>query len=125
MGGASCVSRAPPGLRRVGGLPRSSVGRDVRSFDEDPSAAALAAELRTAGVEVRSTVPYDEMVRLIHQARAVYVPCTIDGGGERAVLEARAAGVGVVIEVGGRQGLRKRLAAWERARGGAGRRSYE
>ncbi len=35
---------------------------------------------------------------MYNSAAVVYIPCTVDGGGERAVLEAKAAGAVVEVE---------------------------
>lgn len=51
-----------------------------------------------AGIDVIDFVHYFELSKLYNMSRKCYVPCSIDGGGERAVLEARACGLPVEIE---------------------------
>ena len=46
---------------------------------------------------VLDAVSYVELLSLMLRSRVVYIPCALNGGGERAVLEARAAGVKVRI----------------------------
>ena len=59
---------------------------------DTPEAASIAAALRADGVVVRPWVPYANVARLLQSAKTVLVPCTLEGGGERAVLEAIAVG---------------------------------
>jgi hypothetical protein len=54
--------------------------------------------LKLSSVDVLSYVSYSEMSKHIQSARVVYIPAAIDGGGERAVLEARCLGVPVEVE---------------------------
>lgn len=49
-------------------------------------------------VEVISYVSQEEMAIIINKSRLVYIPAGPQGGGERAVLEARACGVEVKVE---------------------------
>ena len=55
-------------------------------------------ELKLNGIEVKNFVEYNELSKLYNASRICYVPCRVDGGGERAVLEARACGLKVEIE---------------------------
>jgi hypothetical protein len=65
---------------------------------DSEAAAAVVAGLRNQGVTVLAPLPYCDLAALIQSSEAVYVPDDYLGGGERAVLEARALGVRVVIE---------------------------
>lgn len=73
-------------------------GRRLAVGEFDQSDPDLIAQLRAGGVEVRPYVALEELRELYWSAQRTYVPCTLDGGGERAVLEARACGCEVVIE---------------------------
>lgn len=58
----------------------------------------IARELLKNGVAVSPlTNPFDYSL-LLHCSRTAYIPATVIGGGERAVLEARACGLHVEIE---------------------------
>lgn len=58
----------------------------------------IAARLLENGVAVSPlTNPFDYSL-LLHCSRTLYIPADINGGGERAVLEARACGLHVEIE---------------------------
>ena len=59
---------------------------------------ALAQQLRSNGVELFEPVSQAALAKLINQARKVYIPSGLEGGGERAVLEAKACGVEVEVE---------------------------
>jgi hypothetical protein len=41
---------------------------------------------------------HNELAGLIHRSKEMYIPSTIQGGGERAVLEGKACGVAVTVE---------------------------
>lgn len=49
-------------------------------------------------VEIKDYVSYELLSDFINRSKKVYIPATIKGGGERAVLEARSCGVDVEIE---------------------------
>lgn len=72
-------------------------GRRLAVGDLSAADPAVVSALRAGGVEVRDHVPYDALADLYNDARSVLVPCTLQGGGERAVLEARACGARVVV----------------------------
>lgn len=55
-------------------------------------------ELKKNDIEVLDFVEYSELAKLYNMSNNCYVPCKIDGGGERAVLEARSCGINVEIE---------------------------
>ena len=69
---------------------RAWVG-DVK--DED-----IAKQLVDAGVEILPPGSQTYLCGLINQAKTVYLPTAVNGGGERAVLEARACNVDVLVE---------------------------
>lgn len=58
----------------------------------------LVTKLKADGVNVINFVTFDNLAKLYNMSKCCYVPCTVDGGGERAVLEARACGINVLIE---------------------------
>ena len=85
-----------PGRAATATFPRAlAVGRHP---DETPESTAIVARLVAAGVEVRDVAPYKDLAALMNEAREVYIPSAVDGGGERAVLEARACGTPVRVE---------------------------
>lgn len=58
----------------------------------------LKNKLIENNIEVINFVPYKELANYYNLSKICYVPCEIHGGGERAVLEARACGINVKIE---------------------------
>lgn len=52
----------------------------------------IVGNLLLAGVAVSDMVAPEDLVRFYYMADTVYIPAEINGGGERAVLEARACG---------------------------------
>ena len=54
--------------------------------------------LQDAGIVVRSEVSYYELAKLIKKSKLIYIPSTLQGGGERAVLEALACGIPIKVE---------------------------
>lgn len=83
-----------PGRRKLA-IGRIDMLPDLPAFVEQ--AATIVQHLQTAGVTVRPPVPFHELNALYNAAHTVLVPATVDGGGERAVLEARAAGALVQV----------------------------
>lgn len=75
-----------PGRRLAVGSITGSVGRHI------------AQQLKAEGVKVLDQVPYAALASLIRASRTVYVPAGLDGGGERAVLEAVMCGVDIQVE---------------------------
>ena len=69
----------------------------IGKLDAVDESSSIVAMLQRDGIIVRSEVPYDELAELIQSAREVYIPSTVQGGGERAVLEAMAMGVRVSV----------------------------
>ena len=60
-------------------------------------ARAVVDALTAAGVEVRDQIPWTDLFSILADASVVLVPDDWRGGGERAVLEARACGVAVEV----------------------------
>lgn len=58
----------------------------------------IVDKLSNNGVQVIEFIEYDKLSKYYNQSKLCYVPCTLHGGGERAVLEARACGIDVKIE---------------------------
>lgn len=54
--------------------------------------------LDEAGVKCKDMIPSNELNLIYNKAKTVYIPADIYGGGERAVLEARACGCKVEVE---------------------------
>lgn len=66
--------------------------------DNEQESGEIAKMLLRGGVAVAPMVnPYD-LATMYHWSRKLYIPADIDGGGERAILEARASGLPVEIE---------------------------
>lgn len=57
----------------------------------------LISQLEKENVEVQEFVSYDDLSMLYNSSKLCYIPCELHGGGERAVLEARACGIPVEI----------------------------
>jgi hypothetical protein len=74
------------------GILRSRDGRRVVVGDSAGADPATVATLREAGVELHDYCSYEELAGWYRRARNVLVGATTDGGGERALLEARACG---------------------------------
>ena len=70
----------------------------VGKLDATEDSRAIVEMLEKNGVVVKSEVPYNELAGLIHRSKEMYIPSTIQGGGERAVLEGKACGVAVTVE---------------------------
>ena len=58
----------------------------------------LIKKLTDNGVEVIEFIEYDKLATYYNQSKLCYTPCTLHGGGERCVLEARSCGIPVKIE---------------------------
>ena len=58
----------------------------------------LVSTLKSANVEVRDFLEYDDLSKFYNKSKLCYIPCQTHGGGERAVLEARSCGINVEIE---------------------------
>ena len=70
----------------------------IGKLDGTPEATQLIAEWNALGVKVKNELPYQDLAVIINQAKQVHIPSHEYGGGERAVLEARACGTKVKIE---------------------------
>lgn len=72
----------------------------VGEIQEDnlPESMAIIGPLIMGGVLVGNMVLPEELCRLYRLARTVYIPADEYGGGERAILEAKACGANVEVE---------------------------
>jgi glycosyltransferase involved in cell wall biosynthesis len=70
---------------------------DFEPIAEYPEGPDIVNALEAAGVEVWGNVPYRALGEVYRRSKVVVVPCNITGGGERAVLEARASGASVLV----------------------------
>ncbi len=59
---------------------------------------AIITQLLSRGVAVMDMVPPEELAKFYNLSKKCYIPANINGGGERAVLEARACGLEVEVE---------------------------
>lgn len=66
--------------------------------DNERESATIALGLLQSGVMVSPMVNPFDLVNLYHWSRTLYMPADINGGGERAILEARSCGLRVEIE---------------------------
>lgn len=62
-------------------------------------AGRTVERLRRDGITVQDFVPYDELAELYRRTRTLLVAAELQGGGERAILEARACGAEVRLTV--------------------------
>lgn len=58
----------------------------------------ITNKLKKNNIEIRQFVKYDELAKLYNLSNICYIPSTISGGGERAILEARSCGLDIEIE---------------------------
>ncbi len=58
----------------------------------------IVNELEDHNIEIKDFVKYHDLAVLYNKSKKCYIPCKIDGGGERAVLEARACNIQIEIE---------------------------
>lgn len=66
--------------------------------DNENESLSIVRELIRSGVVVSDMVNPDRLAEFYNLAKEVYIPAELFGGGERAVLEARACGTPVSIE---------------------------
>jgi len=59
---------------------------------------SIELNLRKNDVHIKDFVSHEELAILYNKSNLCYIPCKTHGGGERAVLEARACGIPVKIE---------------------------
>ena len=72
-------------------------GRRLAIGDLGVHRPEIEQALRDAGVEVLDQRTHEELAAIYNDARGVFVPCELQGGGERAVLEGRACGCEIEI----------------------------
>lgn len=73
------------------------LGRRVAVGDFASAPEQVVRSLTDDGVELIDHVSQEELAQLYNRSRSVFVPCELQGGGERAVLEGRACGCSVEI----------------------------
>lgn len=72
-------------------------GKRLAVGDMSAARSDLIEHLTAAGIEVRDQTTQAALADLYNRSKQVLVPCTLQGGGERAVWEARACGCLVEI----------------------------
>lgn len=72
-------------------------GQRVAVGDFASASEEIKRRLTDSGVELIDHVSQEELAQLYNRSRSVFVPCELQGGGERAVLEGRACGCAVEI----------------------------
>lgn len=75
---------------------RRVIGEYQRNNQEESQ--EIWDQLETGGVICKDMMSADKLVCEYNRAKTVYIPATIMGGGERAVLEARSCGCAIEIE---------------------------
>ena len=58
----------------------------------------IVVQLNKRDVETLNFMPYEDLCDYYNMSKLAYIPATLNGGGERSLLEARACGLDVVIE---------------------------
>lgn len=66
--------------------------------DNEQESLRIASDLLRNGVMVSPLLDPFTYAQLLHCARTLYIPASVVGGGERAILEARASGLSVEVE---------------------------
>lgn len=66
--------------------------------DNEIESSRIATDLLRGGVMVQDAVSPFDLANYYHWSRTLYIPAEVNGGGERAILEARACGLPVEIE---------------------------
>lgn len=69
--------------------------RDLQHFQDYTD--RLVATFQANDVTVSPPAGFQDLNLLYNQAHTVFIPAPVEGGGERAVLEARASGVAVEV----------------------------
>ncbi len=95
---AARFERLKKDWRAAGARGAGPLALAVGKLNATEDSPGIVAMLRAAGVVVRPEVSYAALSTEINRAREVYIPSETNGGGERAVLEARACGVPVRVE---------------------------
>lgn len=75
----------------------TKTGRRLAIGDFSVPRPEIEQQLKSDGVELVDQKTYAELAALYNNAKAVFVPCELQGGGERAVLEGRACGCQIEI----------------------------
>jgi glycosyltransferase involved in cell wall biosynthesis len=79
--------------------PGTKLAVGERYIDSNPEEApVVVADHLRAGITVSPFVSPERLAQLYNASRACYIPAELLGGGERAVLEARACGLPVIVE---------------------------
>ena len=66
--------------------------------DNMQESGRIISDLLTDNIMISDMVPVEQLCKIYNASRRVYIPADINGGGERAVLEARACGRPVEVE---------------------------
>jgi len=66
--------------------------------DNPQESLGIIARLLAGGVFISDMVEPEALATLYNMSKKAYIPASVDGGGERAVLEARACGIDVEVE---------------------------
>ncbi|GGH62919.1 hypothetical protein [Rothia aerolata] len=72
-------------------------GRRLLAGDISAASPELMQKFADAGIEVVKHVHYEELAKIYKRAATVFTPTTLQGGGERAVMEGMACGCQVEI----------------------------
>lgn len=75
----------------------SKTGRRLAIGDFSVSRPEIEERLRADGVELVDQKTYAGLAEIYNDTKGVFVPCELQGGGERAVLEGRACGCRIEI----------------------------
>ena len=106
LGATYCI---PGRCRHLVVAPTCTVGWIVLCLvslqDFQADSDQIVAHLRDAGVTVAPPVQFTSLNRLYNCARAVYIPCPVEGGGERAVRLVGSGCQGVLCGVLGEGGV--------------------
>ena len=78
---------------KINGLKKTVIG--AKNYNDSKN---IINQLKNAGVSCLDYRSQKEMGKLINRSKKIYLPCEINGGGERAVLEARSCGNNVIVE---------------------------
>lgn len=70
----------------------------IADLDKASVNQSTFSELETLGFSLMDYLPQDKLCKIINKSKLVYIPATVKGGGERALLEARVCGIPTKIE---------------------------
>lgn len=79
-------------------LLKKKIGKRVALGDFSSASKNLKIDLQDSGIELLGQVTYQELSEYYKRAKIVFVPCELQGGGERAILEGRACGAQIEIQ---------------------------